>query len=177
MADVALRLVPGITDKLVNALATVWSKRFNEIEQDANVRAALSSLSTPGMELFNAENPDDARVFYQSWAGVSSVLGIDNRKDAGACEQKMLWHEGQSDVMNAQLVPMAAMIAPGLTLRPNDGMASVESAKWGVFQGCIPADHFDQVGQPLRERADKHTGFDHVRFYRNLAYGLRAHEG
>lgn len=173
VADVALALVPGESPAdVIDGLATVWSRTFNEVETDADVRAALTSLSTAEMEDFNAKHLDDGRVYYQSWAGVSSVFGIDNPKDIEACEGKFLWHEGQSDVMNAQLVPMAAVLAPGVSFTPNDGMATVEAAKWGEFQGCIPADHFDEVGQIRHDSADPHTGFDHLRFYRNLAYGL-----
>lgn len=175
VADVALKLIPGESPAdVIDGLATIWSSTFNEIETDADVRAALASLSTFEMELFNEEQPNDARVYYQSWAGVSSVFGIDNPKDIELCEGKFLWHEGQSDVMNKLLVPMAAVLAPGFTFTPNDGMATVSSAKWGEFQGCIPADHYDEVGQIDNDGPDPHTGFDHIRFYRNIAYGLAA---
>ena len=33
----------------------------------------------------------------------------------------------------------------------NDGMVTVQSARWGTFMGCIPADHFDEVGQIAME--------------------------
>ena len=35
----------------------------------------------------------------------------------------------------------------GGILRANDGLVPVESAKWGRFRGCVPADHLDQIGQ------------------------------
>lgn len=174
VADIALKLSPGKTDDAIDAIATLWSRTFNEVRSDANVRGALTSLSTDRAIAFNEENPDDARVYYQSWAGVSSVLGLDNPLDDVACEGKLLWHEGQSDPMSSLLIATAAMIAPGTSFTPNDGMASVESAKWGRFQGCIPADHLDEVGQIRRDGPDPHTGFDHVRFYRNIAYDLSA---
>ena len=172
VADVALRLLPEPADDLISDLATIWSTTFNTMEEDADVRAALTSLSTEEMRRFNAEVEDDPRVYYQSWAGVSSVLGLNNAKDESACEGLLLRHPGQSDVMNKLLLPMAAILAPGLSLTPNDGMSTVESAKWGVFQGCIPADHYDEIGQIAHDAPDPHTGFDHVRFYRNLAMDL-----
>lgn len=172
VADVALRLLPEPADELISDLATIWSTTFNAIEEDADVRAALTSLSTPEMERFNAQVQDDSRVYYQSWAGVSSVLGLNNGKDEEACEGLFLRHPGQSDVMNKLLWPMAAILAPGLSLTPNDGMSTVASARWGEFRGCIPADHYDEVGQIRRDGADTHTGFDHVRFYRNVAFDL-----
>ena len=172
VADVALRLLPEPADDLISDLATLWSTTFNAIEEDADVRAALTSLSTAEMARFNEEVVDDPRVYYQSWAGVSSVLGFNNARDEVACEGLLLRHEGQSDVMNALLLPMAAILAPGLSLTPNDGMSTVASARWGEFKGCIPADHYDEIGQIKRDSPDPHTGFDHVRFYRNVAFDL-----
>jgi len=71
-------------------------------------------------------------------------------------------------------VPGAAFVAHGWELRPNDGMATVESAKWGNFRGCIPADHLDEVGQVGHHGKLRWTGFDHLRFYRNVAFDLAA---
>lgn len=106
--------------------------------------------------------------------GVSSVLGLSNPRDVAACEGRLLRHPGTSDRMHATLAPMAGFVAHGAELRPNDGMVTVASAKWGRFQGCIPADHLGEVGQVKRGGADPNTGFDAVRFYRNLAFDLAA---
>jgi triacylglycerol lipase len=53
-------------------------------------------------------------------------------------------------------------------------VSTVESSKWGEFRGCIPADHLDQVGQIDDVGASHQTGFDSLRFYRNLAFDLAA---
>ena len=55
----------------------------------------------------------------------------------------------------------------------NDGVATVASAKHGLFRGCIPADHMDEVGQ-VQDTYDPATGWDHLRFYRNVAFDLAA---
>jgi triacylglycerol lipase len=55
---------------------------------------------------------------------------------------------------------------------PNDGVSTVESAKWGEFRGCYPADHLDQVGQIKDSGIDKSTGFDFLNFYRMVAFDL-----
>lgn len=176
VADVMLDVLDGLhaDDDLVNALASAWGIRFNELADDSDVRAALLGISERRSAGFAAENPDDPRVFVQSWAGVSSVLGVKNPKDRGACDDEALGDFRKADRMNATLVPMAAVVARGLDLVPNDGMVSVESAKYGEFRGCIPADHLDEVGQTRHDRHDARTGFDHVRFYRNLAFELAA---
>lgn len=172
VADVALKLMPGIFDDAIDALAAAWGRTYSEVSDDADVQAAMYDISETAAADRNAATPDVEGVYYQSWAGVSSVLGIRNPKDDAACEGLGLRQPGKSDKMHATLVPMAAFTAGGTKLIPNDGMVSVESAKWGEFRGCIPADHLDEVGQPKHDAADAQTGFDHVRFYRNLAYEL-----
>ncbi len=48
----------------------------------------------------------------------------------------------------------------------------VTSAKWGNFRGCIPADHLREVGQPGLSGPRSSTGFDHLSFYRSIAFDL-----
>ncbi len=176
VADVALKVLGtgGAPDKVVNALASAWGLSFSDMAANSDVRAALTSLSEANSPAFNAANPDDARVAYQSWAGVSSVLGIKRGADVAACGT-ILGDYRTADMMNATLVPMAAAVAHGFELRPNDGMATVAGAKWGKFRGCIPADHLDEVGWPNTQKADPRTHFSHIRFYRNVAFELAAH--
>ncbi len=173
VADVALKLMPGVADDAINALASAWGHTYSELAADSHLRAAMEDISEERAPAFIAENPDDTTVYYQSWAGVSSVLGLPNdRREEAACEGQLLRHPGTADRMHATLVPMAAFTAHGTERRPNDGMVTVESAKWGRFRGCIPADHLDEVGQPQHDARDLHTGFDHLRFLRNVAYEL-----
>jgi triacylglycerol lipase len=174
VADVALRLLPGRADDAINALASAWGRTYSTVANDSNVRDALTALAEASAPAFNASHPDDPRVYYQSWAGVSSVAGVPGPYDRSACEGKLLRQGTRADVMDATLTPMAALTAHGLALRPNDGMATVESAKWGNFRGCFPADHLDEVGQPRRAGMDRRTGFDHLRFYRSVAFDLAA---
>lgn len=175
VADVALGLVKflGPADDAIDALATLWGLTFSDVAENSDVSAALSALAESSAPAFNAENPDDKRVFYQSWAGVSSLFGIRGPRDKSTCGV-ILGGDGKADRMDGLLAGGAPFVAHGVELRPNDGMATVESAKWGKFQGCIPADHLDEVGQVKDSGMDSRTGFDHVRFYRNVAFGLSA---
>ncbi|MFN3198212.1 MAG: lipase family alpha/beta hydrolase [Bradymonadia bacterium] len=173
VADFALKVLPDVFDRKLNALAALWGRTYSEVSEDADLRAALYAISTEGVAAFNAEHADDDRVMYQSWAGVSSVLGLPNtRREAEACGDLDLRHKGTSDRMHVTLAPLAGITAGGFDLTPNDGMVTVESAKWGAFRGCIPADHLDEVGQVKNEGADADTGFDAVRFYRTMAAEL-----
>lgn len=174
IADVALRLTPGIADDAINALARAWGETFSDVASKANMRAALSSLAEGNAPAFNAANRNDARVYYQSYAGVSSVLGISNPKDDVACAGRWVTTPGRTDRMDALLVGAATFVAHGLYLLPNDGMVTVDNAKWGTFQGCIAADHLDEVGQIKDSGTDPTTGFNHLSFYRSVAAALQA---
>lgn len=174
IADVALRLTPGIADDAINAIARAWGETFSDVASKANMRAALGSLAESNAPAFNAANRNDARVYYQSYAGVSSVLGIANPKDDAACGGRWVTTRGRTDRMDALLVGAATFVAHGLYLLPNDGMVTVENAKWGTFLGCIAADHLDEVGQIKDSGSDPSTGFNHLTFYRNVATALQA---
>lgn len=172
VADVALRLLPGAADDALDALASAWGRTYSDVAGDSHVRAALAALAEANAPAFNAAHPNDRRVYYQSWAGVSSVGGIPGPRDATACGGLLLRHPRRADALDPTLVPMAVLTAHGAELRPNDGMATVESAKWGTFRGCVPADHLDEVGQVRDQGMDRRTGFDHLRFYRTIAFDL-----
>lgn len=172
------RLAPGDDrwlGQLLDGAVTLWGRTFSELADDTDFRAALEGISEANAERFAADNPDDPRVHYQSWAGVSSIFGRLGRGGHGeACGDAYLHHDGTTDVLDATLLPFGWFTGHGLALDANDGMATVESARWGEFRGCIPADHLDEVGQVGDEGPDRHTGFDHLRFYRNVAFDLAA---
>jgi triacylglycerol lipase len=172
IADVSLGLLAGASDDALAAIAKLAGKSYGDVANDADLRGALSDLSERGAEAFNRTHPDDARVYYQSWAGVSSVLAIPNPADAVACEGRLLAHAGRADFMSAIVAPAAPFVAHGAD--PNDGFVRVSSAKWGTFRGCVPADHADEVGFLRAGTIDPHTGFDFVRFYRDVAFDLAA---
>lgn len=167
VADVALGLVSGAREEALDA----FGKLVDEDPNSVDVKGALHDLSEANADAFAASHPDDARVYYQSWAGVSSLFAIPNPADARACEGKLLAHAGRADLMSPILAPAAPIIAHGKA-DPNDGFVLVSSAKHGNFRGCVPADHADEIGVFARASYDRHTGFDFVRFHRNVAFDL-----
>jgi triacylglycerol lipase len=174
VADVILHLLPGDSDRALNALAQAFGDTFSDANQDPHLRAALTALAESTAPGFNEAHPDDERVHYQSWAGVSSVAGISNPADRVACEGNIMTFQGRAHVMEALLVGSAAFVTHGTKLRPNDGLVMVESAKHGEFRGCIPVSHLSELGQISLEGANRRTGLDHLRFYRSLAFELAA---
>lgn len=178
VADAALGLIPQFADVVVDAIATAFARSFtsDELANDSSMRDAFSSLAESNAATFNSETPDSDKVYYQSWAGVSNVARIGNSADQIVCTEeggKMYTSPDASrDFMDLRLVPMAAIVAHGTDKIPNDGMATVASARWGDFKGCIPADHYDEIGQVDDDAFDRATGFDAGAFYRTIAYDL-----
>jgi triacylglycerol lipase len=187
VADTLLALTPGAASPVINALAGLWARTFTtaDLAAGSDVHAALVGISEGNAASFNADVQNAPSVFYQSWAGVSSQISTHlGPKDLDACEGNVETFDNREDnllehdpLASAQLMISAPIVGHGLGTAgdPNDALVRVESAKWGVFHGCIPADHMAEVGQRNgSEHPDTFTGFDHVRFYRRMAYGLDA---
>lgn len=179
IADVALGLVGGPVEAALDALAELWADRYTraDLAEGSSLRAALGSLTEAGADAFNAATPDADGVFYQSWAGVSTATGLENDGARAACTEgggQYLVHDGGTDRLTPRLWAMAPFVARGTANRPHDGMATVESARWGTFHGCVPADHYDEVGQVDAPGYRKSTGFDAIAFHRTIAYDLAA---
>jgi triacylglycerol lipase len=173
VADMSLGLLSAFDDDALRALGSLMGRTLSTdpTALAPDLRAAFTALTESGAAAFNAANPDDPRVRYESWAGLSNVAGIPNPQDGPACEWKMSLFNNpltSRHRMHVALKPIAKVVAHGFSLRPNDGLVQIASAKWATFRGCIPADHADEVGAfPFRQ-------FDHVRFLRNRAFELAA---
>ena len=95
----------------------------------------------------NPENPDDPRVEYLSWTGLTYPFG---RRCGDVCEVEIRWSYDLMYAMDGD----------------NDGIVLVASGFWGQFQGTLPADHFDEVAQLLGVTG---PNFDHIEIYRMVA--------
>ncbi len=174
LADLALSLSPG--DPILNAVALVVGVKVSDVGGDPDLRAALQAMAEATAGAFNAATPDDPRVFYQSWSGVSSLFGTasDRARAAAACEGKMAYiPEGAFDKLRIEFAPFTGIVGHG-GADPHDGMVTVASAKWGEFQGCVPGDHSDEIGRMTSSRPNPRTGFDPQRFWRQVAFDLAA---
>jgi len=174
-ADLGLGLVPGFARPVVDALAGLIGEQISDSNTSVNVLAALHDLSVAHAAERNQQTPDDGRVFYQSWAGVSTLLGLGSERDgiAAACDGKLMIHPDTMDrarILFAPIVPVISQWGKDA----HDGLVTVASSKWGQFNGCIPADHSDEVGQITTGSPNPRTSFDHARFYRQIADGLAA---
>lgn len=141
----------AVLDAFASALIGIVGLQGDELTQQ------MQDLTRSGAAEFNAAYPDDPAVAYRSWAGRSCRLldlfcQWDNEGEIvtpalAATYELTVWNEG-----------------------PNDGLVSVSSARWGDYQGALPADHMDEVGQII----DLFDGpFDHAEFYLSEAETLR----
>jgi triacylglycerol lipase len=184
-ADVLLGLSPDDERaRLVDAFASLTEDVFGaaSLEQDTDVRASLTALSTSDAARFEQEIVDAPGVYYQSWAGYSRPFGTATAEHDARVSDVCAPSDGSPveridhDYMALPIAPFADVVgktASGATA-PNDGFVTVDSAKWGEFRGCIPADHVEQLGQRNLPDANVRTGFDVARFYANVAADLAA---
>jgi triacylglycerol lipase len=183
LADAMLGLLPDADrGRTVNDFATLVGDWFSDqtLTQDVHLREALQALTLSGAQTFNAEINDAPGVYYQSWAGYSRPFGEASHEHdltlATLCQTASgegLPGFGKHDFMALTLVPFTELVGKSSgQFIPNDGLAAVDSAKWGNFRGCIPADHQEQLGQHNLPDVNVQTGFDVARFYANVAADL-----
>lgn len=186
VADAALAaLQSGAASDVLQAL--VGDSAPAGIPDNAALVTTLNGLTLDSLSAFNQTVSDAPGVYYQSWAGISHVLGkSSDAQDAtigahcvdehGAPSYQR--HDDTNDAMNELLwvtSPFASTSRDDqgrVVTSPADGMVSVESAKWGHFRGCVPADHYDVIGQIGHTTRDGLTGWDAPRFYRFVAADL-----
>lgn len=167
VADAALGILPGFTFSAINSiLRSLWSVTVPP--EDPSLHASLVQLSRTNMsQRFNPQNPDDARVKYYSIAGRSAA-----RIGSTECAGSVWGNSLRIDLLDPLLAvtePVFAVTgAIPLIADPNDGLVTVESARWGKFLGCVPADHLDEVGQLAHLTPNLLSGFDHKDLYRRI---------
>ncbi len=150
VADLAVGLIPG--DAGAASAAVVNALLGGAVGNPQDSAAAILELTqshTDGM--FNPANPDDPRVAYFSYAGSTQPSDDVDTATVDVVEPMLLaswWIETALEV-------------------DNDGIVSVTSATWGAFLGTIPADHMNEINQPVA--AGAHPAFDGLAFYRRLA--------
>ena len=170
LGDAFAGIIPGVNLGVLDAIATAIGGVYNTAPGRAELRGALAALSERDAVTFNGSNPDDPRVRYYSVAGRS------NRRDGRAVCGDALVADNPAlvDVPFPLIAPLMAFLEGNDPVRlVNDGLVTVQSARWGTFLGCVPADHFDEVGQIAHQGADRFSGFDHIALYRDLVRRLR----
>lgn len=151
-----------------------WKNAALSKAWNPSIANAIHNLSTTGMAEFNQKNPDPPNFPMFSVAGVSNVVSLEHP----VCDDGVWGRPDGRDAIEPILVP-TGMVLSGTDLSnpiPNDGVVPTASARWGTFLGCIPADHFDEVGHMMDQGPTPLDGFDHLQFYRNLVKNARSVE-
>jgi triacylglycerol lipase len=170
VADVVLRIAPGWSRPILDFFAYLLGRVLSDASDSASLVASLGSLTEDNVAAFDAANPDDPRVAFYSVAGRSNM-------DRGTSEcAGSLWpNPSARDALDPLLTATGTFLRGSVfSPTPNDGLVTVESAKWGTFLTCIPADHFDEIGQIAHVVPDPSSGWDHVAFYEQLVAFIRA---
>jgi triacylglycerol lipase len=169
VADVVLRIAPGWSRPILDFFAFLVGRVLSEASDDASLLASLESLAEANAPGFDAANPDDPRVDFFSVAGRSNLdLGRD------ACAGSLWPNPSARDAIDPLLSATGGLLRGSVfDPQPNDGLVTVASARWGTFLTCIPADHFDEIGQIADVVPDPSSRWNHVDFYVNLVDFLR----
>ncbi len=162
MASVGL--LPSQLDPVVNGFLGLLQRTVYDLETDAELSAQVTQMTEKNMrDIFNAKYVDDARVKYASYAGRTNM-----RVGVFDCEGSTYPNPTGIDVTQPAFAASAVFLEEGFSLKVNDGMVTVESAKWGEFEQCVPADHLKEVG---------HFGvaatFDQKAFFRDVVGRIR----
>lgn len=159
-------LPEGPVDEVLDGALKLLEVTAYELKTDAHLRAQGTELTEKYMKnVFNPKYDNDARVKYASYAGRTNLrTGILDCGDAHYANDPL-------DVRLAQplLAPLALFLEEGLALKINDGLVTVDSAKWGTFEECVAADHLQEVGQlgPFT------GGFDSVGLFTRIVSRIR----
>ena len=90
---------------------------------------------------------------YYSYAGYSSVAGLDNPNADALCAAAGATTPDPSSLPRA-LDLVGPIVAGGIDLRAHDGVVPIDSSIWTGFQGCIPTDHLDITRAGEKDPAD-----------------------
>lgn len=104
---------------------------------------AFANLTLDYCSAFNLVTPDDPSVSYMSYAAVSNVSPLSPL------------------YFSHRIISQREGV--------NDGLVSLESAKWGEFLGTLPCDHWQLIPPKVPVRGH---GFDSVGFYLGVVTGL-----
>ena len=161
-------------DALVNLAA---SRLWSTATAASSITAALAQFETSRMTAFNTQVTDAPGIPYFSVAGRSALRrspDLCNASD-GTRPPFIRSFDGEVDPINPMLDATQLIISPN-AFDPvsNDGLVPVESAKWGTFLGCIPADHLDEIGQIGGQSPGLGNAWRRKPFYLSLVNFLRA---
>jgi triacylglycerol lipase len=156
VADALLGLVPNAADGLVDFFVWVVGGIYTESLEEPETRAALTWCSTACIAQFTKDYPPDPQVKRYSFAGRAGL----SAKGTPECNGADLNNPKNKAPLHVAMTPGWVFLG-GLDGVDNDGLVTVESAKYGHFRGCVAADHIQEIGMFVA----MWPVFDHHAFY------------
>ena len=132
-------------------------------DEPNDLRQSLTSMSVTTRSEYNRNWSDSPGVATYSFAGLTNPLA-DGDPFCGLGERAA---PRRGDLVEPALL-LTHQYLGGFRV-PNDGLVPVAACIWGRFLGCLPADHFDQIGQIGGLSDFDFRGFyvEHARFLRS----------
>jgi triacylglycerol lipase len=161
-----------LIDALVRIIgAPIWDQIGNE----TSVAKAIHQVTTDGMRDFNQRYGDAPGVRYSSIAGRTAESDGGSDCEVGGSPGFIAKSNKMYDSTDI-LLKVPELVTSGFPFDdvPNDGFVRVSEARWGTFLGCVPADHFDEIGQLAGDKPGDDNSWDYLEFYRDLVAGLRS---
>ncbi|MDP4177402.1 MAG: triacylglycerol lipase [Bacillota bacterium] len=140
-----------IPDRIYKAIAKFMNNRYRSLgDKNPDFYTASRQFSTQYSKIFNENVPDVDNVYYQSYATVVRNFF----SDYVVCIPYLLlkFTEGE-----------------------NDGLVSIDSAKWGEFKGVLSNKHGRGIshGDIIDLRRDDYHGFDVIEKYVEIVSELK----
>jgi triacylglycerol lipase len=147
---------------------------WDEIGHDTSITKSFRQFSADAIDDFNDEITDAPGIPYWSIAGRSAGV-LAERECHSASSPTWISKWNRTKDTTEALLKVPQVIISNLHGMPNDGLVPIESTKWGTFLGCVPADHFDEIGQLFNDQAGLQNEWSHLEFYSDLVKYIRAH--
>lgn len=175
IADIAIKVLadPNLQAVLDMLLQAAGKPVWDAIGDSTSLYASLYSFSQQGIADFNATYTDQPGIWY------ASVAGRSDRHAGGpdcavATPNFITAANGELDPIDPLFLVSEAILDGTIGESfPNDGLVRARDAKWGEFLGCVPADHFDMIGQLLGDSPGAFNDWSYLAFYRDLVHLVR----
>jgi triacylglycerol lipase len=174
VADVVLGLTSDdrLAKLLDDLVQVVGGALYGDVANETSLSSSMEQLSTKSIGAFNEKYTDAPGIPYLSVTGRSSSA-LATKECVSATAPFFLTKYAYVRDPIEPLLAVSALIAGHGTDIPNDGLVTVDSAKWGEFLGCVPADHFDEIGHLFGDSPGLGNSFDYLSFYTQLVRLLR----
>ena len=147
---------------------------WDEIGHDTSITQSFRQFESGEIADFNARYTDVPGIPYWSIAGRTAGVLAKDECDTPDAPPWITKYRNTKDTTEV-ILKVPQLLISDIHGENNDGLVPIESAKWGTFLGCVPADHFDEIGQLFGDPPGFGNDWNHLEFYSDLVKYIRAH--